>query len=142
MIILDANVLLYAYDTSSSRHKRARAWVERTFVEASAIGLPWQTIAAFLRISTNPNLSGDRFSLSEAAEIVDQWLALPNIRALSPGEEHWRIFRKMAIAGQAHGPLITDAKLAAITIEYGGILHTTDRDFARFPDVRWTNPLE
>jgi toxin-antitoxin system PIN domain toxin len=117
-------------------------WVERTFSEAPIVGIAWQTIAAFLRISTNPRLSGDRFSLREAAEVIDEWLAQPNIRTLSPGEEHWIILRRMAIEGQATGPLIRDAQLAALTIEYGGVLHTTDRDFSRFPDLRWTNPLE
>lgn len=141
MIVLDANILLYAYDSTSSQHKKARAWIEHAFSQAKPIGIPWQTTAAFLRISTNPTLPGDRFSFEEAAAVIDQWLAQPNVRALSPGEEHWSIFRRVTIEGQARGPLIADAQLAALTVEYGGVLHTTDRDFARFPDLRWTNPL-
>lgn len=142
MIVLDANLLLYAYDSGSAKHKEARAWIERTFSQATSIGIPWQTLGAFLRIATNPRLPGDRFSIEEAADLIDEWLAQPNVKALSPGEEHWIIFRQIAVAGQARGSLVTDAQLAALTIEYGGVLHTTDRDFARFPGLRWTNPLE
>jgi toxin-antitoxin system PIN domain toxin len=142
MIVLDANILLYAYDSSSSRHIEARHWVESTFSEAPSVGIPWQTIGAFLRVTTNPKLPGKRFSITDAAQVIDDWLAQPNVRALSPGENYWAIFRRTAITGQVNGPLITDAQLAAVTLEYGGVLHTTDRDFGRFPDLRWVNPLE
>jgi toxin-antitoxin system PIN domain toxin len=141
VIVLDANILLYAYDSASSHHAKARVWIEQIFSGTAPIGLPWQTASAFLRIMTNPRLPGERFSLEEAVQIVDRWLEQPNIRALAPGDDHWPLFRQMMIEGQTHGPLITDAQLAALTIEYGGVLHTTDRDFARFPGLRWTNPL-
>jgi len=141
VIVLDANILLYAYDSASSHHSKARAWVERVFSAAAPIGLPWQTVTAFLRIMTNPRLPGERFSTQEAVQVVDRWLEQPNVRLLAPGDDHWPLFRQMIVEGQASGPLITDAHLAALTIEYGGVLHTTDRDFARFPGLRWTNPL-
>lgn len=141
MIVLDANILLYAYDASSSRHAAARAWVEETLSSGVPVGLPWQTAAAFVRISTNPALEGQRFSIEEAARIVDQWIEQPNVRLLAPGEGHWPIFRQMLTEGQAGGPLTTDAALAALAIEFGGVLHSTDRDFARFPGLRWNNPL-
>jgi uncharacterized protein len=142
VIVLDANVLLYAYDASSARHGTARAWIEETLSSGVPVGLPWQTAAAFIRISTNPALQGQRFTIEEAACIVEQWVEQPNVRLLSPGESHWPVFRQMLIQGQAGGPLATDAALAALTIENGGVLHTTDRDFARFPGLRWNNPLE
>lgn len=141
MTILDANILLYAYDSASSQHVKARSWVERTFSEAVPVGLPWQTVAAFLRIMTNANLPGERFTPEEAVQIVDQWLEQPNIRLLEAGDDHWALLRQMIVQGQAQGPLISDAQLAALTIEHGGVLHTTDRDFARFPGLRWVNPL-
>ena len=72
---------------------------------------------------------------------MDRWLDQPNLRILAPGEDHWPLFRQMMVEGQAPGALITDAQLAALTIENGGVLHTTDRDFARFPGLRWKNPL-
>lgn len=141
MIVLDANILLYAYDSASSHHKRARAWIEEIFSEATAVGLPWQSVTAFLRIMTNSRLPGS-FSVEEAVQVVDQWLEQPNIRLLAPGDDHWPLLRRMVVEGQAPGALVSDAELAALTAEFGGILHTTDRDFARFPDLRWTNPLE
>lgn len=142
MNVLDANILLYAYDADSEKHAKARAWVEQVFSDGTPVGLPWQTVAAFLRVVTNTRLPGKRLTAAEAAEIVDQWLDQPNVRPLSPGDQHWTLFRQMLVEGQARGPLVTDAQLAALTIEYGGILQTTDRDFARFPGLRWRNPLE
>jgi uncharacterized protein len=142
VIVLDANLLLYAYDSDSQQHARARAWIEQTFSGGTSVGLPWQTVTAFLRIVTNPRLSGKRFTPEEAVQIVDSWLEQPNVSLLPAGEQHWSLLRQMLREGQARGPLVSDADLAALTIEYGGILHTTDRDFARFPALRWTNPLE
>ena len=141
MIVLDANILLYAYDLASSHHAKALKWVERVFSSGDPVGLPWQTVMAFLRIVTNPRIPGDRLKVEEGAEIVDRWLDQPNVRLLGPGEDHWRLLRQMFVEGQARGPLMTDAALAALAIEYGGVLHTTDRDFSRFPGLRWTNPL-
>jgi uncharacterized protein len=141
VIVLDANILLYAYDSLSPHHAKARVWVESTLSGEEPVGLPWQTAAAFLRIATNPRLTGERLTLEEAVRVVDQWREQPNVRLLAPGDDHWSLFRQMTIEGQARGPLITDAQIAALTIEHGGVLHTTDRDFARFPGLRWTNPL-
>jgi len=141
VIVLDANILIYAYDSGSSQHTKARAWVEKTFSSVEALGLSWQTVAAFLRVMTNTRLPGPRLGLEQAARLVDEWLAQPNIRVLSPSDEHWISLRRMIVEGQASGALISDAQLAALTMEYGGGLHTTDRDFARFPGLRWANPL-
>jgi hypothetical protein len=141
MIVLDVNLLIYAYDTASSHHKSAIRWMEKALSGWEPVGLPWQTGSAFLRISTNSNLPGDRFTAEEAAQILDELLEQPNVRLLVPGEHHWGLFRQMIAEGQARGPLVSDAQLVALTIEHGGVLHTTDRDFARFPGLRWTNPL-
>ena len=80
-------------------------------------------------------------SIEEVSRTVDEWLEQPNVRVLTPGDDHWLLLRRMIVEGQASGPLVSDAQLAALTIEYGGVLHTTDRDFARFPGLRWKNPL-
>ena len=140
MIVLDANLLLYAYDTGATEHKAARIFIESILSGSDAVGLPWQSIAAFLRIATNPILPG-RISMEQAVEIVAAWIEQPNVTLLCPGEKHWTTFCQMLDEGQVHGPMVTDAQLAALTIEHGGILHTTDRDFARFPGLRWKNPL-
>lgn len=141
MIVLDANILIYAYDSGSSQHTKARAWVEKTFSGAESVGLSWQTVAAFLRVMTNTRLPGYRLGLEQAARLVDEWLEQFNVQVLSPGDEHWILLRRMIVEGQASGALISDAQLATLTMEYGGQLHTTNRDFARFPGLRWTNPL-
>ena len=141
MIVLDANLLLYAYDPDSSHHKAARKCVERAFSGSEIVGIPWQTAGAFLRIITNPRLPGQRVTVERAIEVVDLWMEQPNVRMLTPGDRHWPILRQMISEGQARGPLLTDAQLAALTIEHGGVLYTADRDFARFPGLRWTNPL-
>ena len=141
MIVLDVNLLLYAYNSASSRHHAAYAWVRETFSGTELVGLPWQTIWAFLRISTNSRLPGEQFSVEGAVAIVQQWTDLKQVRLLAPGERHWVLLQRMLLEGQVRGPLTADAHLAALTIEYGGVLHTTDRDFARFPGLRWVNPL-
>lgn len=141
MIVLDANILLYAYDSNSENHAKARAWMEDVFSGGTPVGLPWQTVAAFLRVVTNPRLPGRRLSPEEAVELVESWLGQPNVRLLAPGDLHWSLLRQMLIEGQTRGPLVSDAQLAALTLEYGGVLHSTDRDFARFPGLRWSNPL-
>jgi toxin-antitoxin system PIN domain toxin len=141
MTVIDVNILLYAYDSASTLHIKARAWIEETFSSTSVVGLPWQTIIAFLRIATNPRLQGRRFTTEEAIGIVQAWIDQPNVRLLGSGEGHWQILSDLLINGQVRGPIASDAELAALTVEYGGILNTTDRDSARFPGLRWTNPL-
>jgi toxin-antitoxin system PIN domain toxin len=141
MIVLDVNLLLYAYDGRSVPHDRARLWWQSAISGPELIGLPWQTIHGFLRISTDTRISGNQVSMESSLALVEQWMNLPNVRVLTPGERHWSILRRMLLEGQAKGPMVTDAQLAALTIEYGGVLYTTDRDFARFPGLRWVNPL-
>lgn len=141
MIVVDANLLIYAYDTASPDHKKSRAWLEEVFSGIEPVGLPWQSVGAFLRVITNPKLHGRQYSLEEAADVVQGWMAQLNVRTLTPADDHWLQFRKMLADGQARGPLVSDAELAALTTEYGGVLHTADRDFARFPGLRWVNPL-
>lgn len=138
---LDANILLYAYDGSARYHERARDWLEQVLSSGKAVGIPWRTVAAFVRVVTHPRLTGAKFTREEAVAVVDRWMAQPNVRLLAPGEEYWGLRRRMIVDGQARGALISDAELAALTMECGGILCTTDRGFARFPGLRWSNPL-
>jgi len=79
--------------------------------------------------------------MASAINTVDEWLATRAVRLIVPGEGHWVILKEMLIAGRVQGPVTSDAQLAALTIEYGGVLHTNDRDFERFPGLRWLNPL-
>lgn len=141
MIVLDVDLLIYAYDATCLEHKKARKLIEDLFSGDEPVGLPWQAISAFLRILTYPGILGERFSMRQATEIVDQWMKLPHVVALAQGEDHWPLFREMLVKGEARGKLTSDAALAALAIEYGGTFYTNDRDFARFPGLRWINPL-
>jgi toxin-antitoxin system PIN domain toxin len=141
VIVVDANLLIYSYDKHSRNHAESRSWVEKAFSGQEAVGLPSQSLSAFLRVITNRRLPGTRLMLADATRIVDDWLDQPKIRVLAGGDEHWLIFRRMIVEGGASGALVSDAHLAALTLEYGGVLYTADRDFARFPGLRWVNPL-
>ena len=141
MIVVDANLLIYSYDSESPHHKKSRACVEKIFSDIEPVGLPWQTVSAFLRVITNRRLPGSRLTVEQAIEIVEAWLEQPNIRIIVAGDDHWSVLKRMIMEGRASGPLVSDAELVALTVEYGGVLYTSDRDFARFPGLRWKNPL-
>ena len=142
MILIDANLLLYAYDPHSSHHADSKAWLEATLSGSQLVRFAWTTLWAFLRISTNPRVYERPLSIGEAEQAVASWLAQPVVGILDPGERHWEILRRLMTSGQAAGPLVMDAALAAVAIEHGATLYTTDRGFARFAELRWTNPLD
>lgn len=141
MILVDANLLLHAYNPRSQDHARARQWLEESLSGSDSVRLAWLTLWAFLRISTNPRVFEQPFSAEEASAIAATWLAQPAVGLLEPGERHQEILRTLLIDSQAAGPLVMDAALAAIAIEHGATLCTTDRDFSRFDGLSWTNPL-
>jgi uncharacterized protein len=141
MILADANLLLYAYNADAVDHVKAREWLEGELSSPSLFGLSWQTITAFLRISTNHRAFLQPLSIEEALEVVSTWLVRPQCRILSPTERHWDIFAELLAKEKAVGPLVMDAHLAALAIEHGATLATTDRDFARFSILRVINPL-
>lgn len=142
MIVPDANLLLYAYDKSSAHHAPALTWAENALEGDELIGLPWQSLWAFLRVSTNSRIYSHPLAMEQAIRIAQQWLGLKNVRLLLPGENHWMLLQRMLIGGQVKGTAVTDAALAALAVEYGGVLYTADRGFARFPGLRWVNPLQ
>jgi toxin-antitoxin system PIN domain toxin len=142
MTMLDANVLLYSYHRRSAQHERCRAWVEAEFSSGTAVCIPWATIVAFLRISTNPRVFERPLTTAEAETAVSSWLVLPAVSTIDPGERYWDVLKSLLHRAQVRGPLVTDAALAALAIEHGATLCTTDRDFARFPDLRTVNPLD
>jgi toxin-antitoxin system PIN domain toxin len=141
MILCDANLLLYAYDASSSAHEASRQWLEATLSGVEPVGLPWNSLLAFLRISTNPRAVTRPLALAEATAIVSSWLELPLVLIPAPGPRHWEILERVVRSAQARGPLVTDAHLAALAIEHGALLASTDRDFTRFEGLRLLNPL-
>jgi toxin-antitoxin system PIN domain toxin len=141
LILVDANLLLYAYDRSSSRHEDARRWLESALNGPEPLRFAWLTVVAFLRIATNPRAFARPLPIADAFAIVERWLSLPLTGILEPTERHVELFRATAVSGQARGPLMTDAHLAALAIEHGATFCTTDRDFGRFPGLRSVNPL-
>jgi toxin-antitoxin system PIN domain toxin len=141
MILIDANLLLYAYDSSSEQHRAAADWLSACLSGPELAGFAWMTILAFLRIGTHPRLRAQPFSSAEAAAIVQEWLDQPNVRILTPTDRHWTILKGLLGTAQVRAALVTDAHLAALAIEHGAVLYSNDRDFTRFPGLKWVNPL-
>ena len=141
MIIVDANILLYAYDELSPAHAQAKSWLETTLSGEERVGLGLQTMLAFVRIATNRAVYAQPMSSADALGIVASWLEHPRVSMATPGERHWQILAEVARAGQARGPQLMDAHLAALAIEHGATLATTDRGFGRFPGLRFRNPI-
>jgi len=141
MTLVDANVLIYAYNPAATQHAEAKRWLERAVAGPAPVRLAWVTVLAFVRIMTHAQAFKRPLSLNEAVDIVDQWLAQPTVAILDPGDRHWPTLRGLLLDGQAAGPLTTDAHLAALAIEHGATLVTTDRDFARFPGVKVFDPF-
>ena len=141
MILVDANLLLYAYNPRAVEHEASRTWLEATLSGSRLVRFAWLTLWAFLRISTNPHVFERPLSMAEAEALVSSWLAQPAAGVIEPGERHWEILQGLTRAGQTAGPLAMDAALAAIAIEHGATLCTTDRDFSRFAGLVCMNPL-
>jgi uncharacterized protein len=142
MILVDANLLIYAYHQASPFHTSSRVWFEAALKRGEGIGIAWMTVLAFLRITTNRHVFARALDMAEAEKIVAEWMRHPAVSMVPASERHWEIFSRMLLAGQAGSELVSDAHLAALAIEHGAVVCTTDRDFARFPGVRWQNPLE
>jgi hypothetical protein len=141
VILVDANLLLYAVVSDYPQHDGAHAWLDERLNDHPRVGLPWPSLLAFLRISTNPRLFSKPFSMADAWRRVERWLALGNVWTPVPGERHRDILGGFVCGPAASAKLVTDAHLAALAIEHGLVLCSTDGDFARFPGLRWENPL-
>ncbi len=142
MILVDANVLLYAEDSLSPYHDTAREWWDAQLSGKSPVCLCWTVLTAFIRIGTNRRVFECPLSLKDAIQRVQGWIDQPCTRLIYPTEQHWQVLQELLEAGQAVGNLVTDAHLAALAIEHGCQLCSTDSDFARFPKLKWKNPLK
>jgi uncharacterized protein len=140
-MLLDANLLLYAVHRGADRHDAAREWLTEQLNGSRRVGIPWSSLGAFLRISSHPRAFPRPLSAATAWERVTDWLAAPVAWIPEPGPEHARILGELIARYDVRGGLVPDAMLAALAIEHGLTLHSTDTDFARFPDLRWNNPL-
>jgi toxin-antitoxin system PIN domain toxin len=140
VILVDANILLYAYDADSPRQEAAGSWLESAIAE-DEIGLALTTVLAFLRIGTHPSVFRKPLRPADALETVEAWLDEPTVRLVQPTDRHWTVLADLAQRGQAKGPLLMDAHLAALALEHGATLCSVDRDFTRFPGLRVVDPL-
>ena len=141
MILVDANILLYAEDSLSRDHSQAREWWDGQLSESAPVFLCWTVVNAFIRIGTNPRVFEQPLSIEEAISRVQGWFEQPCTRIALPTERHWEVYCQLLVDGKASGNLVTDAHLAAMAIEYGFTLYSADTDFARFSKLKWKNPL-
>jgi uncharacterized protein len=141
MILVDANLLLYAEDTLSEHHQAARIWWDTRLSSAEPVCLCWPVLTAFIRVGTNLRLHRRPLTLKEAVERVQSWLDQPCVRMIHPGDQHFAIFQVMLRDGKAVGGLVSDAHLAALALEHNCVLQSTDADFSRFKGLKWNNPI-
>lgn len=140
-MILDANVLLYAVDESSPHHETCARWLTGALNGHERVGLPWQTIGGFLRIATHPRVSARPLTAAAAQDFVDSWLEAPSSWVPPASERTAAAYAQLSRRHHIVGNLVSDAQLAALALELGVAVVSADSDFARFPEVRWVNPL-
>lgn len=141
MIVPDINLLVYAYNSDSPGHVRAKAWWEACLSESRTVGLPWVVLLGFLRLMTSRSVLVEPLSPEEALGHIHSWLERPQTQILHPGPRHLSLLESLVRHARISGSLTTDAHLAALAIEHQAELHSNDGDFSRFPGLRWTNPL-
>jgi uncharacterized protein len=139
--LTDVNLLLYALDAASPRHRAARRWLEARLSGAETFAFSWVVLLAFIRLSTNPRVFQEPLELAEAFDIIDGWLAQPCATVVHPTDRHPPVLRELLEPLGTAGNLTTDAHLAALAVEHGAELCSSDVDFSRFAGLRWTNPL-
>lgn len=140
-MLVDANILLYATDSVSPFHERARTWMEVALNGSRRVGIPWASASAFLRISTNPRAMRDPLLPADAWSIVESWLDAETVWVPEPGSGHREILGRLITDLDLRGNLIADAVLAALAIEHGLKVVSADSDFARFTEIAWVNPI-
>ena len=140
-MIVDANVLLYARNAADPHHEDAKNWLETALNGDTRVGLSWQSLTAFLRIATNPRAFSDPLTPDDAWTQVEEWLDAPRAWVAQPTRHYRQVLGRLLARHQVRGPLMTDAQLAALAIDHGVTLISTDADFARFSDLRWVDPL-
>ena len=141
MIIPDVNLLVYAYDSTSTRHETAREWWQQTLVGIESVGIPAVVILAFIRLMTHTSLSGNPMAVSRARAIVSSWVAVDGVRVLAPTWETLSLMMELLEETGVGGSHSTDALIAAHALEQRGSVWSNDIDFKRFPGIKVRNPL-
>jgi toxin-antitoxin system PIN domain toxin len=139
--LVDANLVLWAHHRQFPLHEEARTWWARVLSERALVGVPWPSILAFVRISTHPRALERPLGIGAAWRVVETWLDRPNVWIPVPTDRHRSILAPLMELGKASGNHVPDAHLAALAIEWGLELLSADRDFARYPGLRWRDPL-
>lgn len=141
MILPDVNLLVYAIDETSVFHGQARDWWQVLLSSLEPVALCYPSIMGFIRLTTNRRVFESPLTIDTALQHAQSWLDQPNARMVVPSSAHWPLLKKLLASGGAGANLTTAAHLAALAIEHGCTLHSNDRDFERFPQLRWENPL-
>ncbi len=142
MILPDTNMLLHAHNPDSVVHKQAVDWWQDCLSNTEAVGLAWIVVLGFVRISTGGRIFNGALTPTEAFEYVAEWTAYPHVHFVHPQAQHLTKVRELLESVGVAGNLTTGAHIAALAIEGGYIVHTTDTDFSRFPRIQWKNPLK
>lgn len=140
MNVVDANVLLYAVNTSAEHHERSRSWLDEELSGGSTVAFTWSVLLAFLRLSTKPGLFPAPLPVADALATVRSWLDQPGSVVLEPTAQHVEVLSTLVAAVGTGGNLTSDAHLAAIALEHRATVITFDHDFGRFPAVAWARP--
>jgi uncharacterized protein len=141
VIVVDANLLIYAVNADSPDHKQAKAWLEAAVSGTETVGLPWIVLLAFLRLTTRPSVFQKPLRMDAAFDLIEAWLRQPSVTVPEPTKRHMQTMRDLMGPLGTGGNLTSDAYLAALAIEHGAELCSTDNDFGRFRRLRWRNPL-
>ena len=141
MNVVDANVLLYAVNSSAARHDEARSWLDRSLSGRATVGFSWIALLAFLRLSTKTGLFPSPLPVDGALTRVRAWLDQPPSVVLEPTPRHLHVLSGLLVGTGTGGNLTSDAHLAALALEYRGTVVTYDSDFGRFPGLKWRHPL-
>jgi uncharacterized protein len=141
VILIDVNILVYATNSAASQHAPARDWLNQTLSNADRVGLPWASLLGFLRLATGRRVFPRPLTMTTAWSQVEEWLACEPAWIPTPTEKHTRILGELLGEPGVEGNLVPDAHLAALAIEHGLTLCSTDGDFARFRGLKWSNPL-
>lgn len=141
MILVDANLLLYAVNRDLPQHEAARAWWESVLSRNAPVGMAWVVVLAFLRISTSSRIFEHPLDIKSAVAYIEEWLSVSCVVSITPGPEHWQTLQQLITYSGTGGNLTTDVHLAALAIEQGYTLYSADNDFKRFTGLIHINPL-
>jgi len=141
VILLDANLLIYSVNRDAPLNRNARRWLESALSGNETIGFPWNVLLAFLRLTTRPGVFRHPLPIATAFDLIGSWLNQTPATIVHPGPRHLKVLSELLLPTGTGGNLTSDAHLAALAIEHGAELCSTDNDFARFPGLKWRNPL-